>query len=198
MAEDRKVSRFPAAAGHEQPDAPALPPGKLEMVVTYLEMRAPPPAPAQARRAERISVLRARRITVSFYRYLYETVGGPWMWYERREMDDRALAAVVQDPMVAVYVLYLDGVPAGFVELDRRTVDQVEVAYFGLLPEFIGRGLGRYFLGWAVGKAWESEPERVWVHTCNFDHPGALGAYQRSGFQVYDQQRSIIDDPRRS
>ena len=168
------------------------------MVVNYLEMRAPPPARALPSRAEALSILRARRPTVAFYRFLYDTVGDPWMWYERRQMDDAALAAVIQHPRVAVYVLYLDGVPAGYVELDRRQAGDVELAYFGLMPEFIGRGLGRYFLEWAVAKAWEGEPQRVWVHTCNFDHPGALATYQRAGFQVYDQERQIIDDPRRS
>ena len=143
-----------------------------------------------------MSILRARRITVSYYRYLYDTVGGPWMWFERRHMDDATLAGIVQNPRVAVYVLYIDGVPAGYVELDHRNPDALEIAYFGLMPEFIGRGLGRYFLDWSVTRAWEAEPKRVWVHTCNFDHPVALATYQRAGFQVYDQRRQVIDDPR--
>ena len=72
----------------------------------------------------------------------------------------------------------------------------MEVAYFGLMPEFIGRGLGRYLLEWAVSKAFDTEPERLWVHTCNFDHPGALAVYQRAGFRPYQQERVVIDDPR--
>jgi GNAT superfamily N-acetyltransferase len=192
---ESKVSPFPGAVP-PAPDSAPLPAGRLRMVVTYLQMLAAPVPRALPRRAEAISIIRARRPTVSFYRYLYDTVGGPWMWYERKRMDDAALAAVVQDPRVAVYVLYVDGVPAGFVELDRREPAEVELAYFGLMPEFIGRGLGQYLLDWAVANAWESKPDRVWVHTCNYDHPGALATYQRAGFEVYDQEQSIIDDPR--
>jgi ribosomal protein S18 acetylase RimI-like enzyme len=97
--------------------------------------------------------------------------------------------------------MYCGGVPAGFIELDSRPTDnshdkEVEIAYFGLMPEFIGRGLGRYLLAWGIGKAFESDLGRLWVHTCNFDHPEALALYQRAGFEAYRQERTIIDDPR--
>ena len=192
---DGKVRRLPGARAAGDPAREPPPPGKLEMIVTWLEMRVPPQR-AAPRRAEPLSIQRARRPTVSFYRYLYDTVGGPWMWYERRHMDDAALAAIVQHPEVGVYVMYLDGVPAGYAELDRRVAGEVELAYFGLVPEFIGRGLGRYLLDWAVARAFDGEPERLFVHTCNFDHPAALATYQRAGFKVYRQERRIIDDPR--
>lgn len=196
MNEDDNVSRFPAGAPAAPRASAPLPPGKLEMIITYLQLRhAPAPRPPP-QRAEAIAIVRARRPTVSFYRYLYDTVGQAWMWYERRLLEDMTLAAIVQHPLVEVYVMSLDGVPAGFVELDRRQGNDIELAYFGLLPEFIGRGLGRYLLQWAVGRAFEYAPDRLWVHTCNFDHPGALALYQRAGFEVYDQERKVIDDPR--
>jgi ribosomal protein S18 acetylase RimI-like enzyme len=196
MSDDDKVRPFPAAVPAAPRASAPLPPGKLEMVITYLEMLQAPSPRAAAWRAEPIAIIRARRPTVSFYRYLYATVGRAWMWYERCALDDAALAAIVQHPLVEVYVLYLDGVPAGYVELDRRQGDDIELAYFGLMPEFIGRGLGRYLLDWAVGRAFEYAPDRLWVHTCNHDHPGALAGYQRAGFQVFRQERTIIDDPR--
>jgi GNAT superfamily N-acetyltransferase len=174
-------------------------PGTLRMVVTYLEMRtAPAPATVHPPVAHKLALLRAEKPTLSFYRYLYNTVGENWLWYERRAMDDAALAAIVHDPKVEISVLYVDGVPAGFVELDRRVTDEVEIAFFGLMPEFIGRGFGRYFLAWAVGDAWREGGRRIWVHSCNFDHPKALQAYQRAGFVPYKQETEIIDDPRLS
>lgn len=196
MNDDDNVSPFPAVAPVAPVASAPLPPGKLEMVITYLQLLHAPATRPPARRAEPVAIIRARRPTVSFYRYLYDAVGRAWMWYERRLLDDAELAAVVQHVLVEVYVLYLDGVPAGYVELDRREDNDVEVAYFGLMPEFIGRGLGRYLLDWAIGRAFEHGPDRLWVHTCNFDHPGALASYQRAGFQAYKQERSIIDDPR--
>ena len=136
--------------------------------------------------------------TVSFYRYLYNTVGEDWLWFERRLMQDDALTALIQDPKIEIYVLYVRGAPAGYVELDCRVENDIEIAYFGLMPEFIGRGFGRYLLDWAVDEAWSKEPQRLWVHTCNLDHPKALASYQRAGFRPYKQERSLIDDPRAS
>lgn len=173
-----------------------VPEGKLEMIVTYLEMRAPPAGAPVPHRAEQVALMRAERPTVSFYRYLYNTVGGPWLWYERRLLDDDALEAIVGDEHIEIVVLYARGVPAGFYEIDLRDPADVEIVYLGLVPDFIGHGLGEWLLDHAVRDAWSRHPERVRVHTCNLDHPRALAAYQRSGFRPYDQESTLIDDPR--
>lgn len=197
--EDRKrIAAFPLRLSRERERGPRkVPPGKLEMVITHLEMRQRPVRPPTPHRSEKLALMRAERPTVSWYRYLYNTVGEAWLWFERRRLDDEALRRIIHDPEVAIYVLYVAGVPAGFVELDRRQPDEVEIAYFGLIPEFIGRGLGLYLLDWSVDEAWMTRPARVWVHTCNFDHPKAIAVYQRAGFVPYRQETRIVDDPRR-
>lgn len=175
--------------------------GKIESTITYLEMTKRPlsptlPAPNAAPN-RRLSLMRAHHPTVSFYRYLYGAVGAPWLWYERLLIDDKTLSQTIQDDGVEIYVLYSGGVPAGYSELDARDPQDIEVAYFGLMPEFIGRGLGRFFLRWTIDQAWVHEPRRLWVHTCTEDHPSAIGLYQKEGFVPFDQKRVIIDDPRR-
>lgn len=166
-----------------------------ESIVTSLQMLEKPTSPTPPHPAERIAILRAEQPTVSFYRYLYNTIGSAWRWWERRAMDDETLAAIITDPDVEIYVLHVRGVPAGLCELDCRTRGEVEIAYFGLMPEFIGRGLGGYLLRWGVDQAWTREPKRVWVHTCTEDHPAALPNYQKIGFEPYEQHTEIIDDP---
>jgi len=172
------------------------PPGKLECVITYLEMTEPPTSPTPPRPASKLALLRAESPTVAFYRFLYNNVGARWLWYERRTMDDGTLEAIIQNPEVEIYVLHVHGVPAGFGELDLRKKPDIELAYFGLMPEFIGRGLGRYLLRWTVDQAWTSHPKRLWVKNSNFAHPRALGLYQRMGFVPYRQKTTVIDDPR--
>jgi GNAT superfamily N-acetyltransferase len=139
----------------------------------YLEMTHRPNRPPAPHRGEKLALMRVERPVPSFYRYLYNTVGAPWLWFDRRVMDDDTLCDIVHHHKVEVYVLYVGGNPAGFVELDCRASDDIEIALLGLLPEFIGRGLGHYLLDWAVDEAWDKEPERVWVHSCNLDHPHA-------------------------
>lgn len=177
----------------------------IEIVVTYLEMRAPssrirtrPPLLGMPLQIPRLS-----SPSVPFYRYLYETVGAPWRWYERRSLSDEALGALLGDAALDVIVLYAGGEPAGFAEFARHPGQEVEIAYFGLIPHFIGRGLGRYFLDTVVDMAWTPHPRagrvrRVWLHTCTLDHPAALSLYQKAGFQPVAQDRKRIPDPMRT
>lgn len=174
----------------------SLPPGKIRTVVTHLEMTARPLRRPLPRPAEKLAFLHAERPTVSFYRYLYNTVGEPWLWADRRRLDDDALASIVHDPKVEVYVLYVAGVPAGFAELDRRAPPGVDLTCFGLVPEFIGRRLGPLLLDWALGEAWLGETERVTVRTCTLDHPRAFTVCQRAGFVPVRQETRLLDDPR--
>lgn len=170
----------------------------IDVTVTSLEMTARPSRPlARAPSlSQPVMLLRAQAPTISFYRYLYNTIGQDWLWYERRQMNDETLAEIIHDERVSVDVLYCGGVPAGYAELDARMLPAVEVAYLGLMPEFIGRGLGRYIVDWAVDAAWALEPDRVWIHTCNLDHPAALPTYQKAGFTVFNRQTVTIPNPR--
>jgi GNAT superfamily N-acetyltransferase len=168
----------------------------LDDVITYLEMRVKPNAPPIPAPRARLALMRAEDCTVSFYRYLYETVGTPWLWYERRLLDDAALAATIQKPTTEIFVLHVGGVPAGYFELDAAAPRQTELCYFGLIPEFIGRGFGPFLLRVAIDRAWSRPIDRLWVHTRTFDHPKALGYYQRAGFVVYARQKLRFEDPR--
>jgi GNAT superfamily N-acetyltransferase len=170
--------------------------GKIEVVVTSLEMLEPPSDPALPAPRDGLDIEQAVRPTVSFYRYLYDTVGEPWLWGDRRKLDDAALAAVVQHPAVEVFVLWVHGVPAGYAELDGRVEGEIELAYLGLVPDFIGHKLGPYLLDWAIRTAWARDPRRLWVHTCTLDHPGALAMYERAGFRIFKRETEVGDDPR--
>ena len=170
----------------------------VETTVTYLEMLEPPrrsPIPPPTKRPT--SLIRAKNPTIEYYRFLYETVGGPWTWVERRIISDDDLKALISASGVEIYVLSVDGVPAGYGEVNRGIkVNEVELSYFGLMPEFIGSGLGWYFINAMVDIAWISEPKRIWVHTCDLDHPRALKNYQKAGFKVFSQGIETIPDPR--
>jgi len=168
----------------------------IDDVITYLEMREKPGGPPPPVPTGRLALLRAEECTVSFYRYLYETVGTPWLWYERRLWDDATLAAELARPTTEIFVLVVGGVPAGYFELDAAPPRETELRYFGLVPEFIGRGLGAFLLRAAIDQAWLRPIERLWVHTRRFDHPRALGNYQRQGFVVYGRRELRFPDPR--
>jgi hypothetical protein len=179
---------------HDLPDSvPADVPGPrkvVEVTTTYLEMRARPTTPLGPPPRAGVQVVRAVKPGARFYRYLYDAVGVPWHWYDRRRITAAELAAIVDDDRVHVHVLWRDGVPVGYAELDRRTAGQVELAYFGLVPEAIGGKLGPWLLAWSIHEAWRpADVTRVWVHTCTLDHPAALRTYLEAGFTKYGEDR---------
>jgi GNAT superfamily N-acetyltransferase len=159
----------------------------MTITTFYLQMFAQPQRIVPPPR-ERLAVVHVKEPTVAYYRFLYDAVGRDYDWTSRKKLSDPELAALFADPRLEVHVLMVEGVPAGFTELDRRKEDDIELVQFGLMPEFIGQGLGRYFLQWTIDKAWSYHPRRFWLHTCTKDHPAALPNYLKTGFSVYKEE----------
>ena len=159
----------------------------LEVTVYHLEMLAHPqrtvPAPLDF-----LTVMRAPSTPVRYYRFLYDSVGEDYNWLSRRKLSDEQLASILQSPENEVHVLHVDGSPAGFAELNRRQPDEVELVQFGLMPEFIGQGLGTWFLQWTIDQVWSYRPKRFWLHTCSLDHSAALSTYQKAGFTLFKEE----------
>ena len=151
--------------------------------ITYLEMTARPTRSFAVPSRPRTALLQAENMPVHFYRYLYENIGKAHHWYVRRVMEDVQIAEIIHSAATRIDVLYADGSPAGFYELDLRELPRsVEIAYFGILPDFQGMCLGKWFLNCAIQTAWDQNPEKVVVHTNTLDHPAALSLYQKLGF----------------
>jgi GNAT superfamily N-acetyltransferase len=168
---------------------------KIETTVTYLEMTDPSElSSGGASDDATVAIREVGDCTVSFYRYLYGEVGRAYHWVERTRWSDEQLAARLSDPAVRIWVLTVENCPAGYFELFREG-DEVEIAYFGLLDEWIGRGLGKRLLEAAVREAWaiEPRPRRVWLHTCDLDAPQALPNYVARGFRPYKTETETIE-----
>ena len=159
----------------------------VDVTVYYLEMLAAPP-PSTEPPGQGIIVRHIPSPAVAYYRSLYDAVGKDYYWLSRRKLSDGALQAILSDPAVEMHVLHVDGVAAGFVELDRRQSNEIEIVQFGLTPEFIGRGLGKWFLNWIVDRAWSYQPSRLWLHTCTLDHPAAVPNYLKAGFAIVKEE----------
>lgn len=159
----------------------------FDITVYYLEMWAPSNRTVPVPR-DGLAIRHVARPTVPFYRSLYNSVGEKFRWLSRRKMSDEQLAAVIEDPLDEIHVLYVDGVPAGFAELDRRQPGEIELVQFGLTPDFIGKGIGKWFLQWTIDKAWSFAPSRFWLHTCTLDHVAALPNYLKAGFTLFKEE----------
>lgn len=157
----------------------------VEVLRTYLEMKDPDGLAAAECPDPRARVERIELCPPSFFRYLYAEVGRNYHWVDRLSWTDEAVKAYLADPTVSLWLLSVAGSPAGYFELKQHDDDSTEIAYFGLLPEFIGRGLGKYLLTVAAHEAWKGGALRVWLHTCTLDDPAALPNYQARGFRPF-------------
>jgi ribosomal protein S18 acetylase RimI-like enzyme len=151
---------------------------------TYLEQKSrADQRPAAAPRGD-VVVLQVDECAPSLWRRLYREVGADYQWVDRLGWTDDEVRAYLADPGVTLWVLSVGGGVAGYFELRRHADESVEIAYFGLLPAYLGRGLGRYLLSEAAARACELNPPRVWLHTSTLDHPAALPNYLARGFSV--------------
>jgi len=128
-------------------------------------------------------------------RFFYVTVGARWWWTDRLGWDYARWMRHLERPGVETWVALEGGNPGGYFELDRGTGEEVEIAYFGLLPAFIGRRWGAHLLAAAVQRGFEGGARRVWLHTCTLDHPHARRNYEARGFRAFRTEELVEDLP---
>ncbi|MFO1150930.1 MAG: GNAT family N-acetyltransferase [Alsobacter sp.] len=172
-----------------------LPPGTLACLVTFLEMRARP-ARRGPERAPGGANLVSLADDVDRYLALYRRLGERWLWFSRLEIGREDLAAIIADPRVAAFAVVVEGRDCGLLELDFRQEGEAELAFFGLTEDVIGLGLGRWLMDEALALAWSRPISRLFVHTCNFDHPRAIAFYRSSGFAPCRLALEFVRDPR--
>jgi GNAT superfamily N-acetyltransferase len=164
------------------------------VITTYLEMR----SRAELRPARPGKPFQLSRVEVpcpELNRFLYTAVGARWWWYSRLAWDYARWLVYLDRPGLETWVAWQSGAPVGYFELERQAESDVEIAYFGLLPRFIGQGFGGALLTAAIARAWDMGAARVWVHTCDLDHPDALRNYQARGLRVYRTEAKEEDLP---
>jgi ribosomal protein S18 acetylase RimI-like enzyme len=164
-------------------------------ITSYLEMTAPTDLIAAREPAVAVEVKRAEVVSPELNRFLYTAVGGDYWWVDRLGHSYADWLALLAKPGYETWVAYVAGTPAGYFELDGQAGGDVEIAFFGVLPQFLGRGVGGHLLTAAVRRAWEKGAKRVWLHTSSFDHAHALGNYQARGFRLVRREESVKELP---
>jgi ribosomal protein S18 acetylase RimI-like enzyme len=135
-----------------------------------------------------VTVDRAEDCPPALWRHLYTEVGREYQWVDRLGWTDEDIARYLSEPALELWILHVRGDVAGYFELRTDGDGAVEIAYFGLLPAFTGRGLGKFLLTRAVERAWARGARRVWLHTSSLDHPSALSNYLARGFGIWKQE----------
>jgi len=151
--------------------------------------------PAQLRPSASGIDLEARQAELpcpALNRFFYTTIGADWSWTDRLRWTDAQWMLYLDRPELQTWVAYRDGTPVGYCELEAQQGPDVELVFFGLLPQFAGRGWGGRWLTLALERAWRMAPERVWVHTCSLDHPAALANYESRGLRLFKEDVAYV------
>ncbi len=172
---------------------------EIDVTTTYLELGSPADFRPSTLDDPDLLVMESREVLPAWYRFLYGAVGQDYAWFGRLSWSDAELRDYLGRPSVTLLVLYVRGTPAGYIELDSESEEPgTEIVYFGLVPAFHGRGLGKHLLSVGVQGAFDQGARRVWLHTCSLDGPYALANYQARGFRPYKvtTERQTVPAPR--
>ncbi|MBI3654605.1 MAG: GNAT family N-acetyltransferase [Acidobacteria bacterium] len=164
---------------------------EIEVTRTYLQLTRREDFHAAYLDDERAQIVQVQNCPASFYRYLYGEVGRFYHWTDRLAWTDAEMVRHLSQDGLTLYVMYYAGAPAGYFELRQEADGATELAYFGLLPEYIGKGLGKHLLSAAIDQAWRDGTTRVWLHTCTLDGAAALPNYLKRGFQPFKEEKYV-------
>ncbi len=183
----------PVVLGTVDPVKPAPKPRFLAAHVTELQMKTRPAHREQLPLGHKISLIKTTGMTSSFYRYLYQEVGKPHHWFIRRNLSNTQLQTILTAGNADVWLFSVNGCPAGFFEIDSSEAENTDILYFGLMPEYQGRGLATFMLSEAINAAWDKNPKTVTIQTNTLDNPKALIIYQKAGFSPIGAYDELIE-----
>jgi GNAT superfamily N-acetyltransferase len=167
----------------------------IEVTRTYLEMRDPSDLNAARLDDPLIRVDPQLNCSVELFRHLYVEVGKNYHWIDRLPWTDEQIAMHLRQPANSLWLMTYGGETAGYFELRECEDGSIEIAYFGLLSEFLGRGLGKHLLTCATEQAWADGANRVWLHTCTLDDRAALPNYLKRGFKPFKTEEYSVEMP---
>ena len=128
-------------------------------------------------------------------KFFYKQVGKKHRWLDRLSWSDQKWINYISNKNLETYLIIEKEDLAGFFELlYNPELKETEISYFGLLEEYIGKGIGGYALSEAIKRCFEKNIKRVWLHTCTLDHPNALKNYIARGMTVFKKENINILD----
>ncbi len=133
-----------------------------------------------------------------FNKFLHMTVGYNHRWGGRTDWSQEYWYNHVNRDEMETWVAYMQGTPAGYFELEKIPTGEVNILSFGLLPQFIGKGIGGHVLTKAIERAWDMGASKVQVGTCSHDHPHALKNYEARGFHIQRTNQGPANTPVKS
>ena len=95
-------------------------------------------------------------------KFFYKNIGKKHHWVDRLAWTEKQWTEYISNKKIKTYVLKKNEDLAGYFELIiHRDKNEVEIAYLGLLEDYLNMKLGSYLLSSAIKNSFLSNPQRV-------------------------------------
>ena len=159
----------------------------------YLEINSIKDLNESSKVDEKFSIQYLKTPDFQINKFFYKNVGRKHNWVDRLAWTEKQWIDYVSDENVKTYILKDKNEFAGYFELIlHNDKNEIEIAYLGLLEEYINQKIGSYLLSFAIKKSFFEKVKRVWVHTCSLDHKNALNNYVARGMKVFKKETLTI------
>tara|TARA_B100001063_G_scaffold99236_1_gene92761 strand:- start:62 stop:565 length:504 start_codon:yes stop_codon:yes gene_type:complete len=159
----------------------------------YLEINSIKDLNESSKVDEKFSIQYLKTPDFQINKFFYKNVGRKHNWVDRLAWTEKQWIDYVSDENVKTYILKDKNEFAGYFELIlHNDKNEIEIAYLGLLEEYINQKIGSYLLSFAIKKSFFEKVKRVWVHTCSLDHKNALNNYVARGMKVFKKETITI------
>jgi GNAT superfamily N-acetyltransferase len=168
-------------------------------IITSLDMTSPDQLRDARPAPEPVELRDVQPEEAGLCRDTWMRIGAPHGWTRRAKWSDDEWLKRLAPPDVTGFLARVGGEVAGYLELEAEGDGNVGITFFGLVPEFVGKGFGGAFLAAATKLAWSlpspggTPPKRVWLQTSSRDHPNALPNYEARGFRIFRRERRSVD-----
>ena len=164
-----------------------------KIVRNYLEIKSLDELLVEKKPNDNCSLEQVSSTDFQLNKFFYKQIGKNHHWVDRLAWTNKNWTEYVSSPNVFTFILKKNGDIAGFFELIyHKNKSEIEIAYFGLLKEYMGKKLGGYMLSEAIKTSFLYNIKRVWVHTCSLDHKNALKNYLSRGMKIYNIETANI------
>ena len=165
-----------------------------KIVRNYLEIKSLDELLVEKKPSNNCSLEKVSSNDFQLNKFFYKQIGKNHQWVDRLAWTNKNWIEYVSSPNVFTFILKKNGDIAGFFELIyHKEKSEVEIAYFGLLRDYMAKKLGGYMLTEAIKISFSYNIKRVWVHTCSLDHKNALKNYLARGMKIFKSESILLD-----
>lgn len=170
----------------------------IKTKITYMDMTGGLARSGQDTELNEYTLHLEKKPNVEWYIDSYRTIGRDYIWNYRPGQTIEDIRNIIQSDNCEIYTLCKGDAAIGMAELDVSDPKNIEIVHFGLIPAFVGQGIGQKFLLQIITMLWARQPDRIWLSTCGLDHPQAISFYQNAGFMIFKTTDGVFKDYRYS